>query len=158
MLIVIWFDLIWFLVVNATLSNISAISWRPVLVVEEVGVPRENQTMGKQLVNFITINFSINILQYLILDTQFTLSLWCTYVFKIIADLFSSWKDKNNLLIMATSFSGGRSWSTQREPDHGQATGKLYHLQLRVECRILTVSRSYVMASKFWFLRRSALY
>jgi hypothetical protein len=25
----IWFDLIWF---NATLSNISAISWRPVLV------------------------------------------------------------------------------------------------------------------------------
>jgi hypothetical protein len=27
---------------NATLSNISAISWRPVLVVEEAGVPGEN--------------------------------------------------------------------------------------------------------------------
>jgi len=27
---------------NATFSNISAISWRPVLVVEEVGVPEEN--------------------------------------------------------------------------------------------------------------------
>ena len=27
---------------NATFSNISAISWRPVLVVEEAGVPREN--------------------------------------------------------------------------------------------------------------------
>jgi hypothetical protein len=37
--------------------------------------------------------------------------------------------------IMATSFSGGRSRSTRREPtDHGQATGKLYHMRLRVEC------------------------
>ena len=31
-----------FLVFNATISNISAISWRPVLVVEEAGVPGEN--------------------------------------------------------------------------------------------------------------------
>jgi hypothetical protein len=29
-------------VLNATSSNISAISWRPVLVVEEAGVPGEN--------------------------------------------------------------------------------------------------------------------
>jgi hypothetical protein len=29
-------------VFNATFSNISAILWRPVLVVEEAGVPREN--------------------------------------------------------------------------------------------------------------------
>jgi len=38
---------------NTTFNNISAISWRPVLVlvVEEAGVP---PTMGKQLVNFIT--------------------------------------------------------------------------------------------------------
>jgi hypothetical protein len=35
----IWFR---FLVFNATFSNISAISWRPVLVVEEAGVPGEN--------------------------------------------------------------------------------------------------------------------
>jgi hypothetical protein len=34
--------LVWFLVFNATFSNISAISWRPVLVVEKAGVPREN--------------------------------------------------------------------------------------------------------------------
>jgi len=27
---------------NATFSNISAIAWRPVLMVEEVGVPGEN--------------------------------------------------------------------------------------------------------------------
>jgi hypothetical protein len=31
-----------FFVFNATFSNISAISWRPVLVVEEAGVPGEN--------------------------------------------------------------------------------------------------------------------
>ena len=39
-----------------TFNNISAISWRPVLMVEEYGVPtrREPPTMGKQLVNFIT--------------------------------------------------------------------------------------------------------
>jgi hypothetical protein len=42
-------------VFNATFSNISAISWQPVLVVEEAGVlGREPPTMGKQLVNFIT--------------------------------------------------------------------------------------------------------
>ena len=28
--------------INATFSNISAISWRPVLMVEEAGVPGEN--------------------------------------------------------------------------------------------------------------------
>jgi hypothetical protein len=31
-----------FLVLNATFSNISAISWRPVLVVEEARVPGDN--------------------------------------------------------------------------------------------------------------------
>ena len=34
--------LIDFIVLNATFNNISAISWRPVLVVEEAGVPGEN--------------------------------------------------------------------------------------------------------------------
>jgi hypothetical protein len=31
-----------FMVFNATFSNISAISWRPVLVVEEAEIPGEN--------------------------------------------------------------------------------------------------------------------
>jgi len=49
------YDLIWFIVFNATFSNISAISWRPVLVVEEdLSTRREPLTMGKQLVNLIT--------------------------------------------------------------------------------------------------------
>jgi hypothetical protein len=43
------------IVFNAAFSNISAISWRPVLVVEEDGSTQiEPPTMGKQLVNFIT--------------------------------------------------------------------------------------------------------
>jgi hypothetical protein len=56
-------ELIWYIVLNATFSNISAtgILWQPVLVVEEAGVPGEKH-------------------------------------------------------------------------GHGQATGKLYHLRLRVEC------------------------
>ena len=32
----------WFMVFNATFNNISVISWRPVLLVEETGVPGEN--------------------------------------------------------------------------------------------------------------------
>jgi len=35
-------DFISFLVVNAIFSNISDISWRPVLVMKEAGVPGEN--------------------------------------------------------------------------------------------------------------------
>ena len=41
----IWFDL-W--CVNATISSISAISWRPVLVVEEATVPGENHRPGAE--------------------------------------------------------------------------------------------------------------
>ena len=37
----------WILVFIATFSNISAISWRPVLLVEEAGVPGENGDTGK---------------------------------------------------------------------------------------------------------------
>ena len=36
-----------FIVLNATFSNISAILWRPVLVVEEAGVPGENHRHGQ---------------------------------------------------------------------------------------------------------------
>jgi hypothetical protein len=39
---IIVFDLIISIVFNATFSNISAILWRPVLVVGEAGVPGEN--------------------------------------------------------------------------------------------------------------------
>jgi hypothetical protein len=34
--------LVWFMVFNATFNNISVISWRSVLLVEETGVPGEN--------------------------------------------------------------------------------------------------------------------
>jgi hypothetical protein len=49
----VWFG--WFMVSNATLNNISAISWRSVLLVEETGVPGEKPpTCRKSLTNFIT--------------------------------------------------------------------------------------------------------
>ena len=49
------FDWLIFWCFNANFNNISAISWRPVLVVEEAAVRGKNPpTMGKQLVNFIT--------------------------------------------------------------------------------------------------------
>jgi hypothetical protein len=47
--------LIYFWCFNATFSNISAVSWRPVLVVEEARVPGQPPTIGKQVVNFIII-------------------------------------------------------------------------------------------------------
>jgi hypothetical protein len=37
----VWFGLIWFMVFNAIFNNISVISWRSVLWVEETGVPGE---------------------------------------------------------------------------------------------------------------------
>jgi hypothetical protein len=45
---------------NATFSNISAISWRPVLVVEEAGVPRENYRQWAVFLN-IDINIKMQI-------------------------------------------------------------------------------------------------
>ena len=35
----------WFMVVNTTFNNISVISWRSVLLMEETGVPRENHQL-----------------------------------------------------------------------------------------------------------------
>jgi len=35
------------MVLNVTVNNISAISWQSVLLVEETGVPGENQTCHK---------------------------------------------------------------------------------------------------------------
>jgi hypothetical protein len=36
------FGLVWFILFNATFNNISAISWRSVLLVDETEVPGEN--------------------------------------------------------------------------------------------------------------------
>jgi len=44
----------WFLVFNSTFSNISAISWRPVLVVEEARVPWKNHRPWES--NYITFD------------------------------------------------------------------------------------------------------
>jgi hypothetical protein len=65
-----------FLVLNPTFSNISAISWRTVLVMEEAGIPGET--------------------------------------------------------------------------DHGQATGKLYHLRLRVECTLFVIYKAVRELTPYW--------
>jgi hypothetical protein len=73
------FDSVRVMVFNATFNNISAISWRSVLLVEETGVPRENhrpvtnhwQTLSHNVVFFIKIraerafwySFSVSILR-----------------------------------------------------------------------------------------------
>jgi hypothetical protein len=45
----------WFMVFNATFNNISVISWRSVLLVEETGVPGENHVpVASHRQNFIT--------------------------------------------------------------------------------------------------------
>jgi hypothetical protein len=67
-----------FIVFNATFSNISAISWRPVLVVEEAAEYPERTT------------------------------------------------------------------------DHEQATGKLYHLQLRVECTLFVIYKDRREPTPYW--------
>jgi hypothetical protein len=64
-------------VFSATFSNISAISWRPVLVVEEAHYP-------------------------------------------------------------------------QRTTDYGQATGKLYHLRMRVECTIFVIYKTGLELTPYW--------
>ena len=41
------FGLVWFMVFNATFNDISVISWRSVLLVEETGGPGENYRTDK---------------------------------------------------------------------------------------------------------------
>jgi hypothetical protein len=43
----IWFDWLDFWCFNATFNNISAMSWQPVLVVEEAGVPERTTDHGQ---------------------------------------------------------------------------------------------------------------
>ena len=47
-------SLVWFMVLNDTFNNISAISWPSVLLAEETRVPGENhRPVGKSLTNLI---------------------------------------------------------------------------------------------------------
>jgi hypothetical protein len=87
------FDDLWCF--NATFNNISAISWRPVLVMEEAGVPSE----------------------------------------KCEAD------------VAATLHFNGRR---RRTTDHGKASGKFYHLRLRVECTLFVIYKAGREPTAYW--------
>ena len=70
-------DLIWFIVFNATFSNISAISWRPGLVVQEAIIPRENYrylvllvVFVDQHLSFCPISFGHYIVCYFFIDLR----------------------------------------------------------------------------------------
>jgi hypothetical protein len=87
------FDDLWCF--NATFNIISAISWRPVLVLEEAGVPSEK----------------------------------C-----------------EDAVAAALHFNGGRRKTT----DHGQASGKFYHLRMRVECTLFVIYKAGCEPTPYW--------
>ena len=63
--------------------------------------------------------------------------MWFLFIYCVQRHFQQSFSD-----ILATSFSGGRNRNTQRTTDHGQATGKLYHLRLLVECALFIIYKA----------------
>ena len=112
------------MVFNATFNNISVILWHSVLVVEENRVPGENhrpvvsqwQTLSHNvlssthhLIRIRTHNFSGDRQTVKVAVNPTTIRFWL---------IFGVWRhfQQYSSYIMATSFSGGRSRSTWREP------------------------------------------
>jgi hypothetical protein len=54
------YGLVWFMVFNATLNNISVISWRSVLLIEETGVPGENTYLSQVTDKLLSYNVVSN--------------------------------------------------------------------------------------------------
>jgi len=61
------------MVFNATFNNISVISWRSVLLVEEIGVPGENHQPATIVITYSTNAMGTGVLQYELLLDQFYL-------------------------------------------------------------------------------------
>jgi hypothetical protein len=102
-------------------TYISAISWRSVLLMEETGVPGENhqpvvshwQTLSHNVVDLALIDW------FLVFNATF----------RNISAI--SWRPV--LVVEEAGVSG--------EILHGQVTGKLYHLRLRVECTLFLFTK-----------------
>jgi hypothetical protein len=75
---------------NATFSNISAISWRPVLVVEEARVPGQPPTIGKQVVIFI---IRVYVIKYKIFHNLKVLPSYYYFLFYQHLQLLLKWTD-----------------------------------------------------------------
>ena len=116
----------WFIVVNATFSNILVISWWSVLLVGDTGVSRENhlavasqwQTLSHYVVSstpphewgllwVLPVHSQGNIYTY------FAISFSSKYIYFILFIVFSATFSYIFSYIMATSFSGWRSRSNR---------------------------------------------
>ena len=100
------------MVLNATFNNISVILWRSVLLVEESGVPGENNHPAACHWQASSTNVVSNTQWYSnsqCLEVTGTdcilLGLWCLTPLSTIIQLY-----------MAVSFIVGRNWSTRRKP------------------------------------------
>ena len=127
-----------FMVLNATFNNISVISWQSVLLVEETRVSGENSrpvaSHRQSLSHYVVLSTPHNVsgdrhCLWLVINPM---SIWsrtrCTPHIIYDHDLWSQgqitdliWSDFCHFqqyfsYIMATSFSGGRSQRTRREP------------------------------------------
>ena len=93
-------DLIWFIVLNATFSNISAISWRPGLVVQDAGNPGENYRYLVLCVVFVDQHLSYCPIS---LDIILFVILWLIYASHFLFGIFrrfSCWVIHNILYFL----------------------------------------------------------
>jgi hypothetical protein len=157
------------MVLNATFNNISVISWMLVLLVMKTGVLGENHRHVKSLTNFFTYCCiectspwtGLELTTLVVIGTDCTVVVntttirsrprrplvdlgWLIYCVQCHFQQYFSY-------IMATSFSGGRGQSTRREPPTGQATGKLYHLRLQVECTLFVIYKAGREPTPYWW-------
>ena len=140
-----WFYFILFLVFNATFINISAISWRPVLVVEEAGVPGENHRPwtvadpggahrapppSPPKKNWKKIWF-------------FCVKSW--FFTRNTPNIFAPPSARRDFFKCAPL-----TLNPGSAPD-GQATGKLYHLRLWVECTFFVIYKARREPTPYWW-------
>jgi hypothetical protein len=96
------------MVFNATFNNISVISWRSVLLVEETGVPGENhrplashwQTLSHN--EYISPWTGSDLTTLVVIGTDYTGS--CKSNYQIITTTTAHWREERNLTLFSFKF------------------------------------------------------